>query len=72
MLGMSRPAPVEPSTEPRTRPVSCRVGRTRGIRSSANASEATGSEASRIAMLTSLVTPPAPTRISLSTSCGNW
>ena len=31
-----------------------------------------GSEAIRSATLTSLVTPPAPTRISRSTSCGNW
>ena len=70
--GRSCPMPVDPSTSPTTRPATCRAGSTKGSRSSASASLPIGSEASRSAMLTSLVTPPAPTRISRSTNCGNW
>ena len=48
------------------------AGSTSGSRSSASASLPIGNDASRSATLTSLVTPPAPTRTSRSTSCGNW
>ena len=70
--GRSRPTPVEPNTAPAMRPTTCSAGSTIGSRSSASASLPIGSEAMRSATLTSLVTPPAPTRISRSTNCGNW
>ncbi len=51
----------------RSRPPICNAGSTKGSRSSASASLPIGNDASRKATLTSLVTPPAPTRISRST-----
>ena len=72
MSGISRLTPDEPSTGAPRRPISRSAGSTIGSRNTASASLPNGNDATRSAMLTSLVTPPAPTRISRSTSCGNW
>jgi hypothetical protein len=57
---------------PAARPKICKAGSTNGNRNNASASLPIGNEASRNAMLTSLVTPPAPTKTRRSTSWGNW
>ncbi|COW56797.1 Uncharacterised protein [Mycobacterium tuberculosis] len=67
-LGRSCPKLVVPMALPTIRPAICTAGSTSGNRSKAIASLPMGNEANRKTMLTSLVTPPALTRISRSTS----